>query len=356
MKFNDMSDVDATESLGKMSLWFARFSGQCHESPMYKWLSKKISEDVDLLLIAEKGNHQQPIPNLFLAAVHYLLFKYPIFDLIKFYPSQGGIFSESEDFFQSFKKFAIQNESEILKILETKSVQTNEVRRCGPLISALSLIAEANDNSQITLIDVGTSSGLNLLMDKYKYIFNGLVFGNSESELTISCSIRGSMTPQISIPKIIRRYGIDINPIALTQPEELLWSKALIWPDQVERIDRLEKAMKIRLQHNVELLKTFENEALIKVLSSHNDSSLLCIMHSFTLNQFSENQRHDFVETIKKHSSQRTIWKVSLEWIGTESPELKIQKFSNGDLQSDISVAYCHGHGEWIEFKTLQLN
>ncbi len=136
-----------------------RFSDQCTGSKMYQQLSKFISSDLQILSIAANGNQAQPIPNLFLAAIHFLLLKDKSSPLAIYYPSLGGRFVDSTDFKNTFKNFAVTNSEKIIQLTKTRTVQTNEVRRCAQLIAGLSIISEKIENRPITLIDIGTSSG-----------------------------------------------------------------------------------------------------------------------------------------------------------------------------------------------------
>ncbi len=56
---------------------FERFGAKecAEESPLYAKLALGVARDPDLLAIAAKGAPGQPPPNLFFAAVHFLLLK-----------------------------------------------------------------------------------------------------------------------------------------------------------------------------------------------------------------------------------------------------------------------------------------
>lgn len=56
-------------------------------SELYYQLSIRVSNDDELLKIAAFTRTGQPIPNIFFAAVHYLLLKNPGHELAKYYPS-----------------------------------------------------------------------------------------------------------------------------------------------------------------------------------------------------------------------------------------------------------------------------
>ena len=61
--------------LNPLSEQFKKFAvRECKESSqLYEFLSLKIAEDEEMLELASYTREGQPVPNLFLGAVHYLL-------------------------------------------------------------------------------------------------------------------------------------------------------------------------------------------------------------------------------------------------------------------------------------------
>jgi hypothetical protein len=334
----------------KMSKWFYRFAEQAAESDMYQFISKKIASDSDLLALASKADQSQPVPNLFLAAVNFLLYKNPSESLIKFYPNHSGRPFSQDGFFETFKSFSLKHENQITKILKTRLVQTNEVRRSSLLLPAVNEVAKIVQ-SEIALIDVGTSSGLNLLLDQYAYEYSdGTKIGNSDSPLKISCVIKSGILDMKSIPKLGKRIGIDLNPIDLNDPDEELWTLSLVWPDQVERVERLKLAIQILNRQPIMLYKGDGTVIVPRLTKEIPKSMAICVMHSFTLNQFSAESRGDFEKMLCDLSIDRDVWRISLEWLGTESPEMSLDYYSTGKLAKRRVLAICHQHGEWMKW------
>lgn len=61
---------------------------ECKDSSkLYEHLSEQISEDEEMLALSSHAQEGQPIPNLFLGAVHYLLLKGTEHELKHFYGS-----------------------------------------------------------------------------------------------------------------------------------------------------------------------------------------------------------------------------------------------------------------------------
>jgi hypothetical protein len=335
----------------KFSKWFLRFADQTQGSPIYQFLSKKISEDKDLLEIASQSDPNQPAPNLFLAAIHYLLLKDPTEKLAKFYPSMGGLVENYDALFIEFKEFALRNASQIIAILRSKLVQTNEVQRCALLLPALNYVSNSSNFAPMALIDVGVSGGLNFLVDQVHVKYSdGSLAGPKDSILTLNCRVDGEPLPKVHQINIKDRIGIDLNPINLKDANERIWNLALIWPDQTERFQRFTQAVDQLQGLVIDFHRGSGNDLIESVIKGLPSENSICVMHSFTFNQFSQKDRDSFENSLKELSLAREIWRISLEWIGTPNPELVVMRYALGNKVMEIKLAECHGHGEWIRW------
>ena len=67
----------------------------------------------------------------------------------------------------AFRAFAAAHADELAELLVTRSTQTNEIGRCALLLPAFGIVAA--EVGPLAHLDVGTSAGLNLLLDRYHY-------------------------------------------------------------------------------------------------------------------------------------------------------------------------------------------
>ena len=121
------------------------------------------------------------------------------------------------------------------------STQTNEAGRCATLLPVFSMIAQ-QEQRPLALIEVGPSAGLCLLPDLYSYSYDGASPIGSGSPL-LACTTTGSPPLPASVPDVVWRAGIDLNPLDGTEPETIRWLRALIWPGETKRLEQLEKAL-----------------------------------------------------------------------------------------------------------------
>jgi hypothetical protein len=132
----------ADDRLAALAQRFERFAQrECHVSPLYERLSRGIAGDPEILSIAVQARAGQPVPNLFLAAVHYMLLKGIEHPLTAFYASLAPVIAQTDDPYPSFRAFCREHAAEIQRLIAARLVQTNEVRRCGCLLPAFGLVA-----------------------------------------------------------------------------------------------------------------------------------------------------------------------------------------------------------------------
>jgi len=123
--------------------------------------------------------------------------------------------------------------------------QTNEVGRSAVLMSGL-LVVAAHFGLPLRLYELGASAGLNLLLDHYRYDLGGLAAGDGESAVFLKPEWAGPPPPGATV-RILGRAGADLNPARL--PQDAARLPAYLWPDQPERLARLEAALAIAAAH-----------------------------------------------------------------------------------------------------------
>ncbi len=198
-------DIDA------LSKRFNHFGKQeCKgSSRLYENLSMNIAEDAKLLQIASYAGLGQPIPNLFFGAVQFLLLKGNRHELSEYYGSIVANPRDCDTAYPHFKDFCNQYKNEIISILQSKLVQTNEVRRCAYLYPSFCYIYEIAEKP-LSLIEIGTSAGLQLLWDQYSYSYNTgkEAYGNLRSSVHIKSEIRGDVMPLLHkmSPPVVSRH------------------------------------------------------------------------------------------------------------------------------------------------------
>ena len=317
-------------------------------SPTYEALSYAVAESDELLELARYCQVGQPIPNLFFSAVKRVLADHPDDDLNDHYARCARDGKPTTGLDVAFGDFCSLHEHEVRTLVQTRRVQTNEIRRCSYLMPAFGVIANENPNRPLALVDVGASAGLNLLWDSYQYKYSdNSRYGPADSAVLVDADTRTPM-PRIpaQFPTVSFRLGIDLSPVDLSDDEEYQWMMALVWPDHTDRAKLLAAARNIWLESPPEIVAGDAVAVLPSVLTRVPEDSTLCIFHCHTLNQFPVEARAAFHEILMRESERRTVYHVP-----SEGERMSVDRMENGETSTILS-ARRNAHGRWIEWDT----
>lgn len=310
------------------------------DSPLYQKLCEVIAEDPELMRVLA-GIAHPPAINVLFAAVQYLMAGGDRVPLADYYPNLSADPLPASGVSRAFRDFVLDNETEILWIGETRYTQTNECRRCLALLPMMWM----SGFDRFHLVDVGTSAGLNLALDRYRYRWDELEWG-PDSSVTLTGESRG-VAPVPSETLILRRIGIDLDPVDPGDHDQRLWLEALVWPEHHERRARLRAALEVAAGVDLELISGNALEKLPEVLDGLSDGAPVVVMNSFVLNQFSSDERLAFHRGIQLARARRPVFSVSMEAAAKGETPVVVLSVDDGSGPSRVGVA--HHHGEWID-------
>lgn len=122
--------------------------------------------------------------------------------------------------------------------------QTNEVARSGLILGAALHVAQQT-NLPLEIFEIGSSAGLNLAFDEYRYdLGNGLTWGASDASVTIHCEWSGTLPPLDAPLSVVARAGCDRRPLNPANPADAERLMAYIWADQPHRLERTAAALR----------------------------------------------------------------------------------------------------------------
>ncbi|MBN9213554.1 MAG: hypothetical protein ABS62_04305 [Microbacterium sp. SCN 70-200] len=146
----------------------------------------------------------------------------------------------------TWRDWVLVHADAVVRECEQRSLQTNEPLRCAALLPALSRIP-----GPIALLEIGASAGLCLFPDRYSYRYRGaageiaLDPAGGPSPVVLECEVRGERMPEVSLPDIVWRAGIDLAPLNPAAPDTHAWLTGLVWPGEAGRADRVDAALRI---------------------------------------------------------------------------------------------------------------
>jgi hypothetical protein len=301
-----------------------------------------------------------------LAAVRLLLSSEPAKrdPLARFYPDLAEPTAPATDAFPAFRRFCLAHARAIAAIIGGRSVNTNEVGRCAVLRLGYAEIARKLPAARFAVIEIGASAGLNLFWDIYRYEYAygpagaPIVAANPVSTVRIGCAISGAARLPLRpddpfADQVVRRVGVELDPIGLDNPDDVAWLRALVWPEQRERASRLDHAIAIaqaaRHRSNISMWQGDGAALLPTIAAELADGEALCVVHSFTLNQFSSEARLALDRTLSDAAAKRNVLRLGLEWERRTAPVLSLTQYS-GSRTERRDLARCDAHGSWVEW------
>jgi hypothetical protein len=293
------------------------------------------------------------MPNLFLAAVHYLLLEGNGHDLATYYPSITKNYQEALPF-ELFKAFCLDHQKEIIAIEQSKMVQTNALNRSAYLMPILSSLFEGK---QVNLIDIGTSAGLTLNFDKYEYYYNDkYYYGNSPVKIK-SAIKAGTKPPFKQMVTLNKKIGIDQNPLDLKESDNANWLKALVWADRLERLEKIEAAITIANQEDIQFIKASTLKEFEFIFQNQAEHLPLVIYHTHTLYQFTPTERAAFRDLLDQIGANRDLIYLAAEHhkvfdtdYGMNGVLVVLTQYRKGEKTNRV-VAVTNGHADWIKWK-----
>jgi hypothetical protein len=133
------------------------------------------------------------------------------------------------------------HEAELLPWLDGPP-QTNEAGRSANFIAAMLWLADQGLPPRFQCLEIGSSAGINLMLDRYHYDFGGVQVGPVPGAMQFRPEWTGNAPPDRRI-EIASTKGCDVAPVDLTDPAQALRLKAYIWPEHTVRFERMAAAI-----------------------------------------------------------------------------------------------------------------
>ncbi|MBC7544778.1 MAG: DUF2332 domain-containing protein [Candidatus Sericytochromatia bacterium] len=339
-----------TDGIDATFAWFADKVFGDH-SPLYAHLSRHVATAPVIRRLTTAVADGQPLPNLIFAAVHLQLLAGADDPLAAFYPSVTGGPAPSGDPVRAFLAYCARHEAVLLPILQTHRVQTNEVRRSALWLPAMAVAAAAHGGRPLSLVECGASAGLNLLWDRYGYDYgDGLRRGDAASPVQLTSAFVGDHRPHLpkALPQVVGRLGIDLHPVDVHDPAQVLWLRALLWPEQHARAALLQAAVSVARQAPFTMWAGDLLARLPDAIRQVPADAVPVIMHSFTFNQLSEADRDRGDAIIATLGAERDLSRLSIEWLtGDDGPLLTHTAYRRGVAET-TPLANVDQHGNWM--------
>lgn len=293
-------------------------------SPAYEALALAVAgDDVVMHFLASlpADKHQ---PNLLFAAARFILDRVPDATSLHHLIDQGS--------------------EQLRAVMRHRRTQTNEAARCATLLPALSRLPQP-----LALIEVGASAGPTLIPDRYSYDYDGhRVAGSDPHAPTLNCHVQGPVPLPVSVPSILWRRGLDLNPLDPCNDADVHWLQCLIWPGQQGRAERLRDAVTAARRDPPVVTRGDLVDDLPELVDAvPSGVATVVVFHSAVL---------AYVDLDKRAAFTRLVEELGVHWISNEAPAvLPITSLDDREgfrlVENGHEVlARTDPHGTWIHW------
>jgi uncharacterized protein DUF2332 len=213
--------------------------------------------------------------------------------------------------FKRFRAELLARWDAVYPVVLARRTQTNEPGRCAALLPLLAALPQP-----LALLEVGASAGLCLYPDRYSYQYGASPVLDPESgpsRVRLTCAIDGNVPVPTKMPQVVWRAGLDLNPLDVTDPDDMRWLEMLIWPGQDFRRERLAAAVDIVRATPPRLLRGDLNDSLEGLAAEAPAGATLVVFHSAVMTYLDASERAAFVATVSRLPGH---------WLSLEGPSV----------------------------------
>lgn len=315
-------DLSADDARAAIARWLEVQARYCDTlgSPLYGALLPRAAEDAlggGPVFEVMRGHEGDPpgsaLALRFMGAVHRLVLTGGAPALAPYYPSVAGKVVEGDPW-PAFRA-AVADKVETLRELVELPVQTNEVGRSATLLGGFLMVA-GETSMPLRVLEIGSSAGLNLRWDRYRYDSGAWGWGDEASPLKF-VSVFEDATPSRSEVIVVERAGCDPNPVDAMTEEGRLTLMSYVWPDQMIRFRQLRDALKVAAGMPVLIERAPGPAWLGKQLATPNTGVATVVYHSIVMQYLGENGRSELLDVLSEAGSRATT-EAPLAWLRFE--------------------------------------
>lgn len=276
-----MSDTVKRRAIAERYVRFARDEAR-GQSALYEALSKYVASRDRLLSFLSQLPVDRQQPNLLFAAVR----------LVAGLPDDTAALDAA----------IAAHGPAIAKLMRNRTTQTNEPGRCAVLLPVFSRLPQP-----LALLEVGASAGLCLLADKYGFDHGRQTISAPSATAPIfSCDVNDLTPVPAAHPVIAWRAGLDLNPLQVDKQADSEWLETLVWPEHVERRDRLRAAIAIARREPPAVTRGNLVGDFGSALKSMPNGATRVVFHTAVLAYVSsQSDREDFARHVQRSGA---IW------------------------------------------------
>lgn len=243
-----------------------------------------------------------------------------------------------------------RHEAELLPWLDGPP-QTNEAGRSSNFIAAMLWLADKGLPARFECLEIGSSAGINLMLDRYHYDLGGVQVGPEPGAMQFKPEWQGDAPPSHPI-EIVSTKGCDVAPVDLTDPAQAVRLKAYIWPEHTVRFERMEAAIIEAAKQAPDLVQMNAADFIEAELAKPQAAGTTrVLMHSIVWQYVPEDQQARVTAAMAAAGARATADR-PLAWVALEANRVMhihemVVRYWPGGEGGEI-VTRAHPHGAWI--------
>ncbi|WEJ99427.1 MAG: DUF2332 family protein [Candidatus Sphingomonas phytovorans] len=262
----------------------------------------------------------------------------------------AGTITESEAVRQVLADTFVAHDDAIYPWLDGPP-QTNEAGRSAALMTGLIEVARRH-GPRLELLEIGSSAGLNLLIDRFRFDLGGVMFGPADSTVTIRPEWRGAPPPDVPLD-IVSVRGVEIQPIDVSDPAAADRLRAYIWADNPDRLERLTRAITMIAERPVDIVQGDAADWVEARLAEPQPAGETRVLMHSVVWQYLGEERQARIEAAMAAAAAQATAERPLAWVRMEpnrvaaKQQVWVQSWPNH--AEPMILADVQAHGAWVE-------
>ncbi|RZK02432.1 MAG: DUF2332 domain-containing protein [Novosphingobium sp.] len=233
--------------------------------------------------------------------------------------------------------------------------QTNEAGRSWGFVAAMLWLADKGLPERFQCLEIGSSAGINLMLDRYGYDLGGVKVGPEQGAvMRFAPEWQGPPPPDRAIDAVSLK-GCDVAPLDLTDPAQALKLKAYVWPEHAVRFERLDAAIAAARVQKPDLVRMNAADFVEQQLALPQEAGTTrMLMHSIVWQYVPADQQARITAAMEAHGAEATLER-PLAWVALEADRtllqhgLRVRYWPGGE--EAVLLAGAHAHGARVEWR-----
>jgi hypothetical protein len=284
-----------------------------------------------------------------LGGIHRLVLAGDLPDLAARYPSTGG--DGDADAAWALLRELLRDPPPTVLDAMARPPQTNEVGRSVALVPGFLLVARET-GLPLRLREIGSSAGLNLRVERYRYEAGGVGWGTPGSGVRFVDMWDGGRPPLDTPAVVVDRRGCDRDPIDPAHSGARLTLLSYVWPGQTARFDLLGAALDIARDDPVPVDRADAGEWVGQQLREPAAGTATVVFHSIVWG-YLDDTRRSAVRSAFETAGARATPAAPVAWLRLEPAEagfpteLRLTTWPGGDERLLATAGFHLGPVRW---------